>query len=480
MNVKVHKIGRNTFSILTSDVINRATTFVLYALVARHMGGGEFGQLSLALTFFYISQVFALGGMKTLIIREVAKDRDSTGAYFINGCGIVAAFSLTAIAAQWGFIRLMHYTAATSHFIMLLSLGLVPYTVSGICEAIFQAWERMHYVAYVNTPVNIAKLGAAFLLLTKNSSLDTIVLILLCSLTAGVALELWLIMRRFPALHGSFDFRFCLATARCGFTFLGIDGIVAVLCGLNFLFLSKTTNEVQVGLYNATTQVVAPFLLVYQSIARSIFPIMCRKSDPSFRSLKKIAEQAIEALLILAVPAVAAIYFLGGRALLLLYQNPVFAQAFPALRIVSGILILQVFTTVLGQVLVASHRESATLRIVAVDTLANLIVGWPLIHWFGLAGAAVALLVTALVDFSQHYIRVSRLFSGFPLAKVGWKPLLGTTFMVIFLAASSNPTAIFTVVSAGFIYSAVLLALAIAACGGYREFKNRYRPLLSG
>src|SRR6266446_4383393 len=48
--MSVRQISGNVFAILSSDVMNRVTSFVLYALVARHLGGHEFGQLSLALT----------------------------------------------------------------------------------------------------------------------------------------------------------------------------------------------------------------------------------------------------------------------------------------------------------------------------------------------------------------------------------------------------------------------------------------------
>ena len=181
----------------------------------------------------------------------------------------------------------------------------------------------------------------------------------------------------------------------------------------------------------------------------------------------------------MALPALAGLFFMGDRVLLLLYRNPVFLQAFPALRIVTWLLIFQVFTSILGQVLVASHRERVTLRIVVVDTLCNLAVGWPLIHFFGVQGAAFALLLTRIVDCCQHYIPVSRLFSGIPLARIAWRPLLAAACMAGYLAVASGRAVILTGIYAGLIYGMVLLVLTVWACGGYRQFRDRYRPLLS-
>ena len=479
MSLNLRKAGGNALSILTSDAMNRVTSFVLYALVARHLGTHEFGQLSLALTLFYIFQVLAVAGLKTLTIRQVTKDPAQTGRYFINGCAIVACSSFSSLAALFAFVRLMHYPADTTLVILLMSLGLFPYAISAICEGIFQAWERMHLIPYVNVPVNIAKVGCAFFLLTRRSGLYVVVLILLSSFLAVAFLEVWIILRRFPAQSAALDLHFCLATFRAAVTFLGIDGTIAVMSSLNVLLLSKLATETEVGLYSAATQLMVPLLLVYQSIGQSVFPLMCRRVEPGFQTLKRISEQVIEILLILALPAVAGLYFLGDWALSMLYKNPAFQQAFPALRIVAWVLISQVFTSVLGQVLVASHLEKVTLRIVAVDALVNLLVGWPLIRFFGLRGAAIALLLTRLVDCCQHYIPVSRLFSGIAIARIIWKPIVAGVCMTAYFLLPSTRVGVLRGASATAIYSAALIVLTIWASGGVRQFRDKYLLFLT-
>ena len=168
---------------------------------------------------------------------------------------------------------------------------------------------------------------------------------------------------------------------------MGIDGTCAIAGNLNIILLSKLATEKEVGLYSAATQMMVPLLLVYQSIAQSIFPVMCRKIEPGLRTLRRISEQAMEVLLMLAVPTIAGIFFLGQWALSVLYKNPTFVEAVPALHILSWMLVLQVFSSILGQVLVATHREKLTLKIALASAIVNLGVGWPLILRFGLRGA---------------------------------------------------------------------------------------------
>src|SRR5260370_27302699 len=170
--------------IVASEVMNRATSFVLYAMVARHLGTFEFGQLSLAFSLFYVFQVSAVAGLKILIVRDVAKDQSRTRLYFKNSCAIVAASSFASVVLLSLFIRLMHYSPATNLIVLLLSAGLFPNAISAVCEGIFQTWESVRYIACVNVPANIAKIGGAYLLLSRHHRVFPVILILLASFFA--------------------------------------------------------------------------------------------------------------------------------------------------------------------------------------------------------------------------------------------------------------------------------------------------------
>ena len=479
MVFSLRKVGANALSILTSDVMNRAASFVIYAMVARHLGAEEFGQLALAFSLFYLFQIFAIAGLKVLIIREVAKDRSLTRLYFFNSCAILAASSLVSVSALLLVLRLLHYAPSTNLVIVLLSLGLFPTAISAVCEGIFQAWERMRYIAWVNVPVNLGKMALAFLLLSRNQGIYAVIGVLLGAFLAVAVVETWIVMRRFPSPPASLSLSFSLRTIRSAVTFLGIDGTLAIEGSIIALLLSKLGSVAQVGFFSAACQVMVPVNLVYQSIAQSIFPLMCQRVEPGLQNLKRIAVQAIELLLMLAVPVVAGIFFLGQWVLSLLYKNPAFVQAAPVLRVVAWILLLQVFGNVLGQVLLATHREKITLRIVVVCTSINLLAGWPLIKLFCLRGAAVTLVLNKLASAIQHYIPVSRLLSGIPLGKMIWRPVVASLCMVAYLAFPVNQTAMLRGISAALIYCGALVIIMLSFSGGPRRLKEKFLVLPS-
>jgi O-antigen/teichoic acid export membrane protein len=469
----------NAVSILTSDVVNRATTFVLYALIARYLGPFEFGQMSLALTLFYTFQVLAVAGLKTLITREVARNKTGADQYLVNGTLVVAMFSLFSITILWLFVRLMDYNTETASIILLLSLGLVPYALSAICEAIFQAWERMHYIAYANMPVNIAKLSLAFVILSNGHGLYHLVILLLACHIAIVSIEWLMVLRYITIPRLRIGPRFSLDIIRATGAFLGMDSIAAITASFNFVLLSKMASETAVGLFSAASQLLVPANLFYQSVALSIFPVMCRHLDISFKSLKQISMNSIELLLAIALPASVSLFFLADAVLLLLYGKQDFLLASGVLRVMLWNLPLSALTSILGWGLVASLHEKTMLRIYAIDIIVSLGLCIILISRFGLMGAAIAALFAKIVDTYLHYIWSTRLLFTLALGRIIWKPLVASTFMAAHLAMMGSKDIFLTIISAGVVYASILLALVVWSSGGFHQCKARYLHLWS-
>jgi O-antigen/teichoic acid export membrane protein len=476
---RVRRLVGNFASLLTSEVVNRATTFVLYAMVARYLGAFGLGQLSLALTLFFVAQVLAGAGLRTLVTREVARDRTKTGQYLVNGSAIVAACSVLSVTALLFFVRLMNYSPETASAILLLSLGVLPFSLSVLNKAVFQAWERMHYIAWANVPVNVAKVGLALVLLWQGHGLFEMILLLLACHVAILGIEWWLMLRHIARPHLRIDRRFCIPMIRSTSTFLGINGIVAISASLDLLLLSRLTDETQVGLYSAAVQLIAPWTVICGSIILSVFPEMCKRFTTGVEGLKRISGQVLELLLAITLPAVVGFSFLAGPALLFLYGKAEFMLASPALRVLVWTLVLTAFNHVLGHALVASQKEKVTLHIIVLSTLLKLLLGLILISQYGLIGAAVATLLTALLDFLLHYAAVSRRLFRLPVVRLAWKPAVAGACMAVYLMLVSNQGLLLTAVSAGMVYAVSWLVLIIWSNGGLRQFTARYQHLWS-
>jgi O-antigen/teichoic acid export membrane protein len=470
----LRRVGRNAASILASDVLNRAATFVVYALVARHLGTFQFGQLSLALTLFYTFQVLAVAGLKTLITREVAKDNTRTDAYLVHGSLVVALASALSIGTLGLYARSMNYSADTTSIILLLSLGLIPYSLSAVCEGVIQAWERMHYVAVANLPVNIAKVALAFLMLSRAHGLFHVVILLVACHGAVAVIEWWLVLRRICRPQPRVEFGFLVGTIRSTSTFLGINGSMAAMASINILLLSAFVSEAGVGMYSAAGQLLVPANLVCQSVALSLFPMMCRRFEPRSGRLTPLAERAMEMLFAIGLAMAVGLFLLADPALRFLYGNDEFVLASGALRIMAGTAIVGALTSVLGQLLVAGGWERVTLRIVVIDAVAILGFGVLLIPRYGLLGAATSALLMGLVDLWQHYLAVWRLLFRIPLGRLVVRPLVAGMCMAGSLVLMGRDALVLAVACGGVVYAGVLVALTVWSLGGPRQVRAKY------
>lgn len=478
-NMGILRIASNALSILTSDVFNRATTFFIYLLVARHLGPFEFGQMSLALALFYTFQVIAAAGLKTLMIREISKDKTQTERYLMNAAMLVTVFSFLSLLILFGFTRLMGYQQETATIILLLCVGLLPYSLAVICEAVFQAWERMHFIAYANVPANLFKLTLAYQLLANDFRILSVTLLMLLCYFGVMILEWYFVLHSFVRPRLKFDFLFAVALIKKAFTFLGIDSVIAIWSSLNILILSKLAQEIDVGLYNAAVQITVPISLVFQSLAISIFPLLSELFVTHILDFKRVAQEMIELLLCIALPCAIGLFYLSDETLLLLYGEKEFLISSQILRIVVWALIPAALTTSLGQVLLAGLREKITLRIVAINFLINLVLGIILIHQFGLTGAAVTVLITGIINFFQHYFPVARMLGNLNFFKMIWKPALSSILMIIYLTLLGKRGLLLTIVPAAIVYLCSLMMIMVWSIGGFYQLKTKYQNLLS-
>lgn len=470
------RLSRNILALFSSNALGRVVNFIVYLLVGRTLGAFSFGQLSLAFILFYTFQVISMAGLRTLLIREIASRKEDTARYVSSGFLIILAASLLATVALLMFVIVMGYAPDTGRKILIVGLALLPFALSALCEAVFQAWERMELIAYAQMPLHVLRLGAAYFLFTNGYGLEPFLYVLVLSYILLALSEAFLLVRNFD-IYLSFEVAFTKKLLRTTSTFLALDFVISLWTSLQVLLLSRLTSEVQVGIYNSAAQLLMPLSLVFQSVVLSLFPSMTRTAQLDMGQAKRLMEQTLEMLLVVALPAATGLFLLSDRILLALYGQEDFIQAAQVLRVLAALTVLWALTSALGQILLASSNEKVTLRIVCVNVVLALALGLVLIPRFGTVGAAYAALVSGLVNLVQHYIPVRRLLAGVRLDFV-WKPLMASGVMALFLLASPF-NVWFTIIIAAVLYGAVFAGLEVLVLGGLPGVKRKYRSFFA-
>ncbi len=468
------RIFTNSISILASDVMNRLSTFITYALVARFLGTLPFGRLALAFTFFQTFQMLAVAGLQSYITREVAKDHDKTQGFLLNGGLVVTVTSALSVALLCIFVNIMQYTAGTRAAIMLLSLGLLPFSLAAVCDALFQAREQMKYITYANFIVNVFRISGIFFLLYWQKNLLLLIAFFILTYVVNFLLKLAFLLPKMKRVGTRFNRCRCLTMVKSSTTFLGINGVNAAMGSFNVILLSKFTDEIQVGIFSAANQLLTPISLLFESIVVGVYPVMCRSFESGMEKLKRMTRRVWEILLAIVMPAAITLFFLSDALFVTIYGNEDFSQSAQILKIIVWILILRASSKVLGVALIASFREKKTLQILTIDLIAMVILGFMLISRFGVIGSAVTLLCVRIVDFLQHYFPVSRMFEKLEIHTFIWKPCCAVVAMALSLIYLQQINLIGAAIAANLVYLAVLAAIVFFSTGNLQQIKLRY------
>jgi O-antigen/teichoic acid export membrane protein len=467
-------------SLLTTDVLNKAATFVVYALVGRYCGPRAFGQLSLGLTLLYTFQVFASAGLPTLITRDVAKLPRLAGSYCANAGVIVCGAFIVNFVILALLVLLSQYPPDTSEVILILGLGILPWSLATNIEAIFRAREQIHLLAFVAIPINVCRVTASCYVLLRGGSVIDIAYVLLSCQTAAMLCEAAILLREIPLSDIRIARAECTDLLHRTWRFLGIDSLGAVLACTSTVLLSWFSSEVAVGLFGAAWQLLMPARLVLLAIINSMFPMMCRRADENNGRLQQFTVMMIEVVILIAAPSCILLYFNAEQVIAFLYAHKDFSGAAPVLRIILPALVLQAIAGTFGQLLFSQHREHVTLQIVAIDVAINIVVGVPLIYAFGLIGAAVSVLVVNAFNTWMHFWATRQVFVEEPGRTSPWRTSLVLYIVVAccVMAAAEFATGgvnfIIACMLAVLLYLVVLAGLMFWACRGANGLRERF------
>lgn len=468
------KVIRNIFSMFTSAVLIRGASFILYILVGRFLGAHEFGQISLALSLFNTIAVIGVEWLAAYITREIAKKRSTTGYYLINGSVFAILTSSISLLLLYLFIRTMGYNSDTIQVIMWLGFGLFPYALSVINEAVFQAWERMHFIVTVQAVAGIIKLPVIYILLAAGYDIIAVVYVLIASHVITMILEWFIIAMRFETGPLNLSLSAIQQIFRDAHNFLGGRFVLAVRSSLSLVLITKFVGESGAGLFSAAAQFTVPAFLVIRSISEAIYPIMCRQFAKSTQALAKLSEKTFELKLIIAIPAAVGLTLLAEELLVFVYGSDEYILAANVLRIGAWALVVRAFTHVYGKVLFAANLEKLSFQIATIVTFVWLILELFFINNFGVVGAAIAVFLANFVNLLAHYLPVSRNLFKISIWKTSWQSISASMVMIPFILYLRSQNPLLTIAVSALVYAVSWILIAIANSGSISKFKESY------
>lgn len=467
----------NVASVFAANVAQRGSSLVVYVLVARSLGVHEFGKLAIAVTLLFTWHTCCLLGMQTHVSREIAKNLASIRDLFIHAFSVGCVSSVGGMLLVFPACNLLGYSSDTRFTILTLFVGLTPFVLTQICEAVFQGTERMARVSWIVVPVSLLKVVVTACVLDMGYGINAVAITIAGSYWVVLFLELAVLVATCcPSPWRVFSLQAVPVMLRGSMAFFGIQAGNSIKSASIIVLLSLSMEETVVGVYAAAAQLLSPVVLCFSSVAFGVFPALCRGTNKSKEHLSSVVQVMLEGMLSIALPATVGLSWLGLPILLMLYENADFESSLMVLRIIAWSLVFQACTSILGQLLWAGASELVAFRITVVNTTILCFLGVVLISLFGLVGAAVATVMAAGINFLQHLRATQGYWSVRGLGEALRFPVVGCAGMLAYLFVGSEQHPLVVICVAALVYIVVLAILWCVFRGGTQKLqalKNR-------
>lgn len=458
----------NSLSQAGVRVLGSGCALVLTWLIARRSVEG-LGIFRTLFSYFLMCEFLPLLGMQTFLFREIALHPDHTKKYTLHATvfALVVSVAIAGVLCALGLSG--GYSEGIRHGLFLVAAGLPATAASLVGLSVLVGaglTARFSFIQGIETIVRT--LAGIALILSGRGVLWAIAAMV--AVRWVVVFGYWFAMKPlFGDEPWDFDWSFFRGFLRHVPTFAGITLLALVPRYAAPIMLPWMLNDSAAGQFAAAFTFVDLTLLVPTALTTNLMPMLSRKAHEPPPALAEACRQGIKVMAIGVLPVCAVITAVS---------RPMFAAVLPGhasyavsaqiLEIIIWTCGLQAVDQVLSLAAVACGRQDLdlyTLAIAAIGLLVLLAVGIP---FFGVMGAAVAVLVGTALLLLTRFILVSPHVHGLQRFELLWRPIAATVAAMGAAIAVARFNWLAGAAAGGLAYLAVLAAL-----GGFARRERR-------
>jgi len=370
-----------------------SVTTIVMVLIARIFGVQEFGKIALAITITGILFFVADFGLTIYSTREVARDNSIIAALASTSIRIKIVSSGITLFIAWLVTTILHYPPDTTLLIYLFSGSAIIFSFSSFFIGILRGSNRFDYEAIIYFVQSVILLLLVLLVIKFDRSIVNIAFAFMASRVAGLLASLYFYYHLKGIHHLSASFLSVKDVSRKSFPFAAHALFGIIYMHADTVILSKTTGDVEVGLYQAAMRIIIVLLYLQEIMVTAFFPSLSKLYKYSIEELIRKGKRLNFYLFILALPLSLSIALIGSMIIDVVY-TPEYSSAALFLQILSSLVLLRFLGATYGILLSASDNQHLRMFSVIIAFLLNIGINSVLIPKYGAMGAATTAMIT--------------------------------------------------------------------------------------
>ena len=412
--------------IVGEQIFQMALSFIVSILSARYLGPSNFGLMNYTASFIsFVSSIVTLG-MDGVVIKKMIAREDKEGEYLGSAMGFRLVSSVLCSIS----VILVVYCLNPGDTLVLTLISVQSIQLIFQALHILDAWFQRHLKSkYVSLAKMVACIVVSayklFLLMTAkdirwfafSNALNTIVI-------TGI---LYLAYNKNDTQSLQFSFSTGKEVLGESYHFI-LSGLMTAIYGqMSKILLKEMVSSEMVGLFTTASTLCTMWIFVPTAIINSFRPgIMERKEQGNEENYLQSLKRLYSMIIWLCIAVSLAIFLLGGFAINLLYGEE-YAGATLPLQILIWSETFSMIGTARGIWILAEKKNKYVKYYLGMGAVLNVALNILLIPLCGIAGAAIATLVTQVFTslIAPMFFKETRMHTKIVLQSVDIRYLLG-------------------------------------------------------
>ncbi len=387
-------VAKNTFWLVSAEVIARLLGLFLVIYVARTLGATDYGKFTFAFSFTSIMAILCDLGLSDISTREFSRSKENEKklASILGLETILCLFTLAVAFISSFFI--------TSDPLVIKSIWILTTFVlsNGFFSILFsflRARQKMEYEAGIKILQAVFNLIIVFLVISFNPSV--------INLSYGYLLSNVIVLAIFAIYFNSYFQKIGLRFEKNIFEILKISWPLSlgfmvgwVYISINSVMLGYFNLITENGWYNAASRIAIVAIIPASLIVKSFFPALSNFFITSKTSLQKAWNYLMEIMIVIAMPLT-----LGGVAMagsiIKLFYGPDFAPSTLALQLLMITVGISLINYPYSIILVVSGQQKKNFLLITLGAIIDIALNIFLIPVFGFLGVIVSSIISCCI-----------------------------------------------------------------------------------
>jgi Membrane protein involved in the export of O-antigen and teichoic acid len=363
------------------------TTWTLAAtwtvVVPRQIGPTGMGQLvTMWASTGILIMVLGLG-TRVLVVTEIARDPASVSRHVAAAIAARLILFIPGAALMAAYVHLAHFDQYQV-LLLVVATASMPFALANeVFQAAFQGLERMQYLAYLDVIYKTVLTAGSIVLVLLGFHVLSLVLLGAGAtvLVFGTSLH-W--ARRHFDLHWRVEPGDVWRLAIASLPFWATTMFLTFYMWIDSVMLALLASPREVGWYGVSTKLFATLLFIPVIIGTATLARLTATHKSGLDAFRRELTPIVESTLVISLPIAAGTIVVAGPLVALLY-GPAFGESAPVLSILGLVIPATYLNIIVNQALVASGRQIAWTKVMAVSAVLN-----PLLNWIAIPAAHAA------------------------------------------------------------------------------------------